>query len=146
MKSCGIRQCIARCLRTSLPLLLIGAVLLLCGCGSGEPEKVTGTVTIKITSGGDTVTAGAVQLVAPGEGKGAFGQLNEQGVVQLENVETGDYTVTVVPPAPLDPDPENPSPPADHSNIPAAVRDQTTSPLKATVSEGNNDFTFDLMQ
>ena len=137
---------VSRFLQILLLLQLAGAALLASGCGSGEPVKLTGTVTVKITSGGDTVTAGAVQLVAPGEGKGAFGQLNEQGVVQLENVETGDYTVTVVPPAPLDPDPENPSPPADHSNIPAAVRDQTTSPLKATVSEGNNDFTFDLMQ
>ena len=124
---------------------LVLLTCLLCGCGSGEPEKVTGKVVIQVTSGGNAVTAGAVQLVAASEGRGAFGQLGEDGSVTLENVEAGRYTVTVIPPAPLDPDPENPAPPVDYSHIPDAVRDQTTSPLKAEVKEGDNSFTFELV-
>lgn len=79
------------------------------------------------------------------QAQGAFGDLNSTGVVEFPNVEVGNYTVLIFPPAPLDPDPTKRSPPSkDYSNIPSKFRNQLTSTLKADVAEGPNKFTFEL--
>lgn len=140
--------------RWSRNLLCTGLICtsgLLAGCGTSGATKPTGSVTVSITSGGQPVPGGAVQLVGATtgkeSGKGAFGDLDAAGSVKFPGVEVGTYTVTVMPPAPLDPDPSKPSPPPkNYSNIPPKFHSQTTSTLKAEVKPGDNKFAFDLKQ
>lgn len=132
-----------------LCLGLASTICIVTGCGTSGAPKVTGQVTVKVTTGGQPVAGGAVQLVSTGagveQGKGAFGGLDDKGTVELASVEVGTYTVTVMPPAPLDPDPSKPSPPpADTSNIPPQFHSQMTSTLKAEVKRGKNEFVFEL--
>ena len=133
-------------------LKLAGVLLLtVCtttGCGSSPGEdKVTGSVTVTIKAGGAPVTGGFVNLANPATGEGGGGELNEAGVATIEQVTVGDYTVTVLPPQP-DPVPvepgQEPPPNPDDGTIPQQYRSESTSPLKATVTEGDNSFEFDL--
>lgn len=132
--------------RRSLQMLAaVAALCLVPGCGGSGSDQPTTAVTVRLTHGGEPVTEGSVQLVNPESGKGAFGPLDETGTATLSAVPLGTYTVVVMPPAPPDPDPEKPAPPPqEYDNIPAAVRDQTTSPLKAEVKEDTTELTFDL--
>lgn len=143
-------QCLRRNAAEWRRVVPAGALLLsvcfLWGCGSGVDKKV-GSVRVVVTHDGEPVTEGSVQMVIAGEGKGAFGDLDATGAVSFENVETGNYTVAVYPPAPPEPDPEKPSPPAkEYTNIPERFRSEATSPLKAEVKEGANEFQFDLKE
>lgn len=130
---------------------LICASCLLSACGTSGSTKPTGSVTVTLTSGGQPVTEGSVQLVAEAtdtaQGQGAFGDLKATGIVEFSRVEVGRYVVTVMPAAPLDPDPSKPAPPRKGpSNIPPKLNSQMTSTLKAEVKPGDNKFAFDLKQ
>jgi hypothetical protein len=117
------------------------------GCGSSADETgPTGAVTIQVNYGGEPVAGASVQIVVPGTAKSAFADLDEVGSVSIPGVQTGTYTVSVMPPAPEAPDPEKPSPPQTFPNIPQKFRTETTSPLKAEVKEGDNSFEFDLKE
>ena len=62
-----------------------------------------------------------------------------------DDLPTGEYLVLVTPPPPPAPNPE--APPVvqeDPANIPKKYRTDATSPLKAVVQTGSNNFTFDL--
>tara|TARA_R110002111_G_scaffold144910_2_gene211241 strand:- start:46860 stop:47294 length:435 start_codon:yes stop_codon:yes gene_type:complete len=115
------------------------------GCGPSEPEKVIGTVAISVTHAGKPVTEGSVSMIEIGSSKSAYGTLNETGNITIENVEVGNYTVSILPP-PLPPaDPSQPSVPMKkYLNIPDKFRSETTSPLTAEVKEGANEFQFEL--
>ena len=126
--------------------VLLLAVLSFCGRSSTEPYESAGKVTVNVNYGGAPVTSGFVHMVIPGEGKSAYGELNEVGVVTFEKVRTGNYTVSVAPPAPADPDPEKPTIPQEAPNIPKKFRSEATSSLKADVQEGENKFSFELKQ
>jgi len=127
--------------------VLLLAICFLIGCGSSIPEKTVGTVKIIVTFGDEPVTKGAIEMVVIGEGKGAFGDLDNTGTVLLTDVEVGNYTVSVVPPAEPDPDPDKPlAPVKEYANIPMKFRTEVTSPLKAAVVEGSNEFKFDLKE
>jgi len=131
---------------TSTGALLL-AICFLIGCGSSSPEKTVGTVKVIVTFGDEPITNGAIEMVVVGEGKGAFGNLDSTGTVRLTDVEVGNYTVSVVPPTAPDPDPSKPLVPVkEYANIPSKFRTEATSPLKATVVEGSNEFKFDLKE
>lgn len=131
---------------TSAGALLL-AICFLIGCGSSTSDKTVGSVKVVVTFGDEPITEGAIEMVVVGEGKGAFGDLDSSGTVHLTDVEVGNYTVSVVPPAAPDPDPSKPlAPVKEYTNIPIKFRTETTSPLKATVVEGSNEFKFDLKE
>lgn len=127
-----------------IPALLM-FVCTFAGCGSSEPEKVIGTVTISVAHDGKPVTEGTVNMIEIGSSKSATGTLNETGNLTLENVEVGKYTVSILPPPlpPADPD-QPPVPIKNYPNIPDKYRSETTSPLSAEVKEGTNEFQFEL--
>lgn len=128
-------------------LLLLGILVAVSGCGSSGPGTESGAVTIRLTHGGEPVTGVSVQLVVPGEDKGAFGDVDEQGSVSFREVATGEYTVVVVPAADPLPDPEQPPAPSPASiEVPGKFSDQMTSPLRANVTTGTNAFEFDLAE
>lgn len=137
--------------RDFLRALFTPAVALLCvfsvltGCGPSEPEKVIGTVTLIVTYDGKPVTEGSVNMIEIGTSKSATGSLNETGTVKMENVEVGNYTVSILPPPPPPADPDQPpAPMKKYDSIPQKFRSETTTPLKAEVKEGANEFQFDL--
>ena len=128
--------------------ILSSFVLVGCGQepGSGKPR---GTITISITYGDEPVTEGTVSLEDPVTAEGGGGELNDKGTATIQGVVLGDYTVTVVPPDP-DPIPPEPGQPApkmkNFLNIPQKFRIAKTSPLKAEVKEGTNEFQFELKE
>jgi len=113
------------------------------GCSNApHSEKVTGSVTAKVTYGGEPVTEGSVNLENPSTGLGGGADLDASGLATLKTVPVGDYTITVVPPLPPqdDPNPEI----KEYDNLPQKYRSSATSTLKATVTEGENQFEFEL--
>lgn len=134
-------------MRTQLPLAAaLLAMTLPLGCGGGS-DQVTTSVVIEITADGQPVTKGSVNLANPEAGTGGGGELDESGKVTIETVPMGEYTVTVLPPEP-DPTPPEPGAPAppnpDDGTIPQKYRSESTSPLRATVTEDDNKFQFAL--
>lgn len=128
--------------------LLVGSFLLCLsltvGCSKG-PES--GSVTITVTSGGAPVTEGSVQMIIAKEGKAAGGELDSAGKASLSEVEVGSYVVYVTPPSEAPPVAgQAPPVPKNYDNIPAKYRSESTSPLKAEVKKGGNEFTFDLKE
>lgn len=125
------------------------AVVSMClvGCGNGSgSDKATGDVTITVTSGGQPVTSGRVDLETdrPGEGSGA--DLDSSGVAHLRGVTIGDYSVLVTPSVVV----QVPGVPAEKKSDPAMFpvefRSRKTSPLKIHVEEGSSSKTFDLKE
>ncbi len=137
--------------RRTLSLLLLGIATLLpvAGCGRHVPhsDKPRAAVVIKITSGGEPVTTGDVDLnnLTTGEGGGA--KLDSTGTARFEGVVLGDYTVTVFPPI------SDPVPVADGSapaalkpevKIPLIFQSPEKSPLKLSVTPEGAEASFDL--
>ncbi len=98
-------------LKSIIVTAMLTAVCSLTGCGPSEPAKVIGTATIKVTHDGKPVTEGSVSMVELGSAKAANGTLNETGTVTLENVEAGNYVVSVLPPPLPGADPTKPAAP-----------------------------------
>lgn len=131
------------------------ALCLLClsagisGCGPGN-RQVVGDVVVAITFEGEPVTEGSVNLVSLGTANGGTQELDETGVVIMEKLPVGNYSVFIFPPelqAPL-PDPANGGflPAKAPANIPAIFHSELTSPLRVEVVEGVNEYSFDLNQ
>ncbi|MCI0460474.1 MAG: carboxypeptidase regulatory-like domain-containing protein [Gemmataceae bacterium] len=120
------------------------------GCGRSGPPRgdVSGTVTFK----DQPVTEGKVTFFNPKEGVGGEGDLRADGRFTIKTQEggllVGDYIVFVSPLTHMkDTDPGKTPPSLEDKpapNIPAKYRRQDTTPLRATVKEGENDFPFDL--
>lgn len=143
-------------------LALIGIVL---GCGPSGPavNLVKGSVTLDGAPLADADVG--FSPVIPGQGLSAVGKtaadgsflLNAQGARPGQGTALGEYVVTVrkyeipAPVAQLSSDDPNYEP-AEPSRKPVELRpllpkvymDAATSPLKATVSKGENLFQFDL--
>lgn len=102
---------------------------------------------VTVTYGGEPVTVGHVDLNNEQTGEGGGGELNAQGIATITDVPLGDYTVTVLPPPP-DPAPVEEGQPAatmkEYPQIPEQFRRIATSPLRAAVQNGSNQFKFDL--
>lgn len=127
-------------------LALLVSCSLFLGCSSGgQSEKAVGTVTITITSGGQPVTPGRVELVTDRPAEGSGGELDASGVTRIAGVIVGEYTVTVLPPIVVQAPGETVKKP-DESLFPQKFRTLQTSPLKIHVDEGHNEATFDLKE
>src|SRR5262249_5063699 len=119
------------------------------GCSKSGPVRgdVSGTVTFKK----QPVTEGKISFYSPATGYGGSADLDATGNYVIKTLEgglpLGEYVVTVTPltymdhsdQKPLPADKENPAP-----NIPEKYRRPGTSPLKAEVKEGKNEFPFDM--
>ncbi len=118
--------------------LLLGAVVSACwlaGCGGKPP---VGSVSGKVTLGGQPLTAGVVQFSSQKTGVGASAKLDASGAYRIESIQVGDYEVAVQPPPPPAPH-EMPQPAAaPRANVPPKYQDPKTSGLTATVKEGAN--------
>lgn len=110
-------------------------------------EKQRTDVSIAITSGGEPVTVGMVNLENPTTGEGGGGELTDEGKVIIPNVVLGNYSVTIVAPDPdpVPPEPGKPAPPKKtFKNVPKKFRASQTSPLKVDVKDESREFSFDL--
>ena len=120
------------------------AVVVSCvvGCGgSGQAELPVGQVSGTVTFAGEPVTEGFVNLVSAEGGRGYQQALGPEGKFQIEDpVVAGLYAVFITPPEAAPPSVESPSPEVpDPANIPQRYRNQETSDLKASITEGPND-------
>ncbi len=128
--------------RLGLAVVLLGLGFIV-GCNkSPHSDKPAGSITAKVTYGGEPVTEGQVNFVNNSTGLGGGGSLGPGGTATISTVPTGKYVVTVTPPLPdmADPNPQVP----DYANLPQKYRSETTSTLKAEVFVGDNEFTFEL--
>jgi len=114
-----------------------------CGCGSGpHSNHPTGKIVAAVTYDGQPVTTGIVNFSNSQTGLGGAGPLSQDGTATINSVPTGEYLVTVTPPAPPQDDP-NPKP-VEYPNLPKKFRSESTSTLKATVTTGVNELKFEL--
>ncbi len=121
------------------------AIIVSGGCGGGGTP--VGSVSGTVTSQGQPVTEAQVSFRSSETGKGNIATLDSSGEFALpEALEVGTYTVSVTPPAPPAPDMDaGPQPPPkQYDNIPREYRSELSSPLKAVVEEGENQFPFEL--
>lgn len=122
--------------------------LLVTGCGEAGPGngKVTGSVTITVTNGGQPVTGGRVDLMTTRPGEGAGADLDSYGIGKMTEVPVGEYTVTVIPAIAVQV-PGQPAPPKPDATVfQEKYRTMKTSPLKITVAKGSNAAKFDLKE
>lgn len=110
------------------------------GCGSGGPPS--GTVSGKVTLNGQPLSAGVVVFTNSAAGVGASASLDERGIYHLPSIPAGSYDVAIQPPPP--PPPEEMPQVRPKSPIPDPFRDPETSPLKATINQGQNTADFPL--
>lgn len=135
--------------RLSLPALL-ACGLFLSGCGEEGPHPVPrGTVTGKVTSGGQPVTEGIVSFYNNQKGTAVDGTIGSDGSYTAENVGAGPNTVAVTPPPPPPfegvEDGKTPPPPKEYPNLPEKYRQASTSGLTLDVKEGETkQFDIDL--
>src|SRR5437667_4365689 len=118
----------------------------LSGCQSGpERGQVRGIVTFK----GTPVTEGMITFINPKGGEGGETKLGPDGSYEIpRGLIVGDYIVLVTPliikvdtsPGKTPPSPEEKPAP----NIPQKYRVQATSPFRADVKKGPNDFPYDM--
>jgi hypothetical protein len=132
-------------LRNVAVVLLGTAACLLAGC-SQDPHsnKPSGNVSVKVTYGGEPVTLGTVFLFSQQTGLGGGADLNEEGIAQIRAIPLGDYIVTVGPPELdlIDPNP----PQLEYANIPKKFQSDSTSPLRATVTQEDATVAFELKE
>ena len=125
--------------------LAVGVCLVLftaSGCGDSE---TTGTVSGTVSLGGSPLPAGDVIFQEVVSGNGATATVKD-GAFEIETpVETGDYKVFVQPPAAPPPAAASAASPAATVEIPNRyLLASGSSPLTATVVEGENKFDFEL--
>jgi hypothetical protein len=128
-------------------VLIICCSVAFSGCDQGPPAgKVRGKVTFK----GKPVAEGLVTFINPKEGGAAEAYLNSDGTYAVGNrVPVGDYQVMITPLTEMkDTDPGKTPPMKVEKNapdVPRKYRMPGSTPLKATVVAGENEFNFDMM-
>ena len=149
------------------------AAIALAGCGGGEEDlnrPATYPVTGVVTLGGDPVAGAQITFYSNAGGDAAhsaFGRTDAEGRYELTTFESGDgavpgeYLVTAkkfdTPPPPAEPAedsmenyvPPSPTdkPPAPPKNeLPAQYAARQSTPLKATVTEGENEIPLELSE
>ena len=140
-----------KCARMPLFALLCCAVFV--GCSSDG--AATGTVKGQITYNSQPVTAGMVIYENASKGWIGASELDTEGRYRIPDIRLADYVVSVQPPTPKTPSESDGSieeikakmvtyKVPDPANIPRPVRTTQSSPLKASVTEGDQEFNFDL--
>ncbi len=119
---------------------------LVLGCGGGATGAKVGDASITITSGGQPVTSGRVELETDRPGLGSGAELNSSGVAWMNDVAIGDYTVTVHPPIVVQVPGVAAPPKPDEAAFPKQFRALKTSPFKIQIKAGSNTFKFDLKE
>lgn len=118
---------------------LIVGLMLLAGCGDGEPSRipVTGTVTFD----GEPVTEGTVTFFSRSTGVADGAPLNSEGRFEFaDGLPAGEYVVSVAPPPPEEvAGAPSAAPPKEYPDIPQKYRSDVTTDLKATVEEGSSE-------
>ncbi|GAA4427491.1 hypothetical protein [Bremerella cremea] len=123
-------------------LLLASALLLIVGCGPAGPHMVT--VTGNVTRDGKPVQGGSISFENPATGYASRSDVGN-GTYQV-SIPTGEYQVAVEP-SMVEVASKNPnSPPMKKydNSIPAKYHSVRTSELKASVSDSQTSFDFDL--
>jgi len=127
-------------------LLIVSCII--CGCGQNpHADKVSGSVTVKVSFGGAPVPGARLSLENNKTKLGGSSDLGDDGTAFIDQMTPGEYVVTILPPLPdqVFAEPGKPAPKMeDRKDIPKKFRSGSTSPLKATVVEGSNEFEFDL--
>lgn len=117
-----------------------------CGCGSGKNEY---PVSGKISVGGEPIPTGAIVFYAVDGATPVGGGTIKDGTYTA-NVPPGEKQVTVTGnritgQAPMDPTmPGSPMVDQREDMVPAIYGQQTTTPLKATITGATTDLHFDL--
>lgn len=128
-----------------LPLLVATV-----GCGGGLPSHVSGTVTLD----GRPLTTGLVTFLPAATGAVAYGPITADGRYAIktgskQGLEPGDYVVTVAANAPPPAAPPPSGGPTYAEPIlplitPRRYADRQSTPLRATVTTGNQTLDFQL--
>lgn len=138
-------------MRATFGLLVAGCIVSLCGCG--DQANPTGSVHGVVTFKGKPVHDGVVMFEDGSTGSVGAAATDEQGAYAINDLNVGEYVVTVVPPeagVPLeisDFDGTRPAPtakPAHPREIPKQFSYAHTSPLRHRVIEGSAEYSFDL--
>jgi hypothetical protein len=122
------------------------AALIVAGCENGPTR---GEVRGKVTYKGQPVKEGTVTFLNPTEGGAAEATIGEGGAYEVAGgAVVGEYIVEIKPVTEMrDTDPGK-SPPApvekNAPDIPKKYRMQGTTPLKAKVEAGKNEFNFEM--
>lgn len=131
-------------------LVAMTCSLAIIGCGSGDRDAgmvkamASGTVTYK----GAPVAGGKVQLYSAETGGGASAELDSSGKFSLlKPIPIGWYKVVISPPDAKPPESESGEYEAQPSfdNIPEKYRSELTTDINAEVKEGDNKFTWDMV-
>ncbi|TWT33130.1 hypothetical protein [Blastopirellula retiformator] len=107
-----------------------------------------GDVAITASKGEMPLEAAMIDLSCRENGESYCGKLDASGTVHLSDVATGQYAVTLLPPEGPPPLPGVPLEKQEQLpwKLPRKVRRPETTPLTAEVTEGSNEFTFDVSQ
>jgi len=128
--------------------ILLFVSCIICGCGHNpHADKASGSVKVKVTFDGAPVSTARLSLENNKTKLGGSSDLGEDGTALIDQMTPGDYVVTILPPLPdqVFAEPGQPAPKMeDRKDIPQKYRSGSTSPLKVTVTEGSNEFEFDL--
>lgn len=144
-------------------LLLIGAAIVLVGCGTqtiGKRDSNQPTVcptAIKVACNGEPVEGATVSLQAVDANRGAFGKTDARGVCRITTFQQGDGAVAgqhrvaiskveiVTEPNPTDYDPQGVTIVEQRRLVPERYGKFGTSGLTVNVAEdGDNEFELDL--
>jgi len=131
-------------------VIAVTCSLAIVGCGSGDRDAgavkamASGTITYK----GAPVAGGKVNLYSAETGAGASADLDSSGKFSLlKPIPIGWYKVVVVPPEAKPPESKSGEyePQPSYDNIPEKYRSELSTDLNAEVKEGDNKFTFDMV-
>lgn len=115
-------------------LVLVAGLCSLQGCGSGRDTTPTGTVTGKVTLGGQPLSSVIVEFFSSELGAGSMGVTQEDGTYKTDGtLPIGKYAVTVNPQPPEPGQPENKS-----NQVPKKYISAKTSGLEFEVTGGAN--------
>ena len=118
------------------------SLLLFCVSGCGGNAQKTGTVKGKVTVGDTPLATGYVNFEDPSRGIGASAPVTDGSYAFETPLNIGKYTVSVQPPS-LVPSAAPATGPAKDA-IPDRYQQSASSPLTATVEEGENQMDFKL--
>lgn len=141
-------------MKTTQTLLCSLALLIAAGCGGGGDLDYgpLGTLSGKVTSGGNPIAEGTIVLEKEGGGGSGGAEIQSDGTFtvtdKIGGIPAGTYKVAFFPPT-VEVDEGPNSPPStgfkDMPNLPEKYRTFDTSGLTVEIKEGKNTHDFDLV-